>query len=129
MEILVQDLPMAGTLHLGEWYQYGDADNDGDKEFVHTTAQPHVWNQSLVYLTLMAFYNNESFSPPYELTAGCLGEVGPETVAGASAQGGCACRLAGSGAGSSGSGGLGAGALGLLLAIGFWSRRRRYRIG
>jgi len=49
---------MADTLHFGEFYRYGDSDNDGTKEFIQTTAQPHIWEQSLVYMTLMAFYSD-----------------------------------------------------------------------
>lgn len=42
------------TLHLAEFTNYYDLDGDGTKEWINQIATPHIWAQTLVYLSLMA---------------------------------------------------------------------------
>lgn len=52
------------TLHLAEFTNYYDLDGDGAKEWINQIATPHIWAQTLVYLSLMAAENPELFDVP-----------------------------------------------------------------
>ena len=55
-------VPMQGTLHMGEVYEFVDLDEDGVKEAVqHKVSQPHIWEASLNFAASMVAFG---MSPP-----------------------------------------------------------------
>lgn len=109
IDLLVKQLPTPGTGHYGEAYLYTDLDNDGKKEYDNRVSIPHVWEATLVYLSLMAAYSPQSMRPahlaPLEAPAD---------------EGGCSCTTS---AGRSGS--VSIFPLMLLLGLLFGTGRRR----
>ncbi len=65
IRVLAEDLPPAGTHHLGEvWVS---VDEEGDEIFDYAdqrVAQPHLWTQMLTYLSAMAVSDADRF--PFE---------------------------------------------------------------
>ena len=50
-------VPMRGTLHMGEVYEFVDLDEDGVKEAVqHKVSQPHIWEASLNFAASMVAF-------------------------------------------------------------------------
>lgn len=95
LRTLAAELPSPGARHLGEVYLAGDFDGDGETEWAQRTALPHLWNQSLLYLSLLAKYG-----------------AAPPEAAGGGSGGGCGCTTVGAGGASPALESLGA----LLLA-------------
>ncbi len=107
-EFYVTTMMRQDTLHMGEFTNFIDLDGDGTKEYINYVATPHIWAQSLVYLSLIAAEYPEKLQVP------AIRTVPPAEDEGA----GCACGTAG------GPGG----ALPLLVAaLGFLTRSRRRR--
>ncbi|MGC8756093.1 MAG: hypothetical protein ACP5QW_06195 [bacterium] len=77
---LLYNLPTQDTQHMGE-VAVVMYDANGNPYYQNEVAIPHVWEQSLSYLTLMARYNPQDFEPPYMLE-------NPESCPSSS---GCAC--------------------------------------
>ena len=88
---LLYNLPTHDTQHMGE-VAVVMYDAEGKPYFQNEVAIPHVWEQTLSYLTLMARYNPQDFNPPYHL-------VNPESC---SSSAGCTCNTADSSAGFAG---------------------------
>lgn len=65
IDLLVKELPTEGTYHFGEAYLYADLDKDGVKRFHNRVAIPHVWEATLVYLSLMAAYSPKRMRPAH----------------------------------------------------------------
>jgi hypothetical protein len=55
---------LSSTLHLGEVSSQYDLDGDGKKEWVNRVATPHLWAQTLLYLSLLAETKPEILNPP-----------------------------------------------------------------
>jgi hypothetical protein len=82
VDVLVKEVATSGTDHFGETYIYTDTDGDGQKEYANRVSIPHVWEATLVYLSLMAAYGPESLRPPHlaeleEQEGGCQAAGGP----------------------------------------------------
>lgn len=65
LDLLVGKVPTPGTGHYGEVVLYTDLDGDGVKEYDNRTAVPHVWEGTLVYLSLMAAYDAKLLRPDH----------------------------------------------------------------
>ncbi len=91
IRILATEVPMPGTRHLGEVYLPNpDEDGDGRPDgWSNRTSPPHLWEATLVYLSLMAFYE-----------PGVLEGLTPEPPAPppAAQEQGCACGTSTTGA-------------------------------
>ncbi len=62
LKLLAVEMPIPGTRHYGEHYLYEDYYYTGRKEFVQTVAVPHIWEATMVYLALIAYFDNETFA-------------------------------------------------------------------
>jgi hypothetical protein len=65
IDVLVKEVPTPGTSHFGEAYIHTDVDGDGKQEYANRVSIPHVWEASLVYLSLMAAYSPARLRPPH----------------------------------------------------------------
>lgn len=83
---LLHNVPTSDTQHMGE-VDVTMFDAHGKPYFQNEVAIPHVWEQTLSYLTVMARYNPKDFYPPLTLNA-------PESCPSSS---GCSCSTRGSG--------------------------------
>lgn len=77
---LLHNVPTRDTQHMGESYVVM-LDTSGNPYYDDRVAQPHVWEQTLSYLTVMARYNPQDFYPPVNL-------AGPESCPSSA---GCSC--------------------------------------
>ena len=77
---LLHNVPTHDTQHMGE-VAVTMLDANGNPYFQNEVAIPHVWEQTLSYLTVMARYNPQDFNPPHALD-------NPESCPSSS---GCAC--------------------------------------
>jgi hypothetical protein len=54
LSAFLEHVPMKGTLHMGEVYEFLDRDGDGIKESVqHLVSQPHIWEATLNFTASM----------------------------------------------------------------------------
>ena len=83
---LLHNVPTRDTQHMGE-VAVTMFDANGQPYFQNEVAIPHVWEQTLSYLTVMARYNPGDFNPPYQLDSS-------ETCPSSS---GCSCDTHGGG--------------------------------
>lgn len=82
---LLYNVPTQDTQHMGE-VAVVMFDTNGNSYYQNEVAIPHVWEQALSYLTLMARYNPQDFNPPYLLN-------NPESC---STSNGCTCNTSNS---------------------------------
>lgn len=62
-DLLLKEVALP-TGHLGEVYVHEDLDGDGDKEYQNRVGVPHLWEATLVYLSLMAARDAAAFERP-----------------------------------------------------------------
>ncbi|UCD85058.1 MAG: hypothetical protein JSU92_02400 [Deltaproteobacteria bacterium] len=68
LDILAKEVPTKGARHMGEVSVIREYDGSLLSEFSNRVAVPHIWEASLVYLSLMAVYNPEDFDRVEERT-------------------------------------------------------------